>query len=69
MTLAEGSGRLSAERVSAKRKTGRKRKRIHELSRQRPTFGEFCHLYGDARIHPEKFKEYVRTSKAAASAL
>jgi hypothetical protein len=46
-----------------KLKNQRKRKWVHEFSKKRPTFGEFYHLYRDARLHPDKFKDCLRMPK------
>jgi hypothetical protein len=54
---------LLSESISLKLKNRTKRKWVHEFSKQRPTFGEFYHLYRDARVHPEKLKDYLRMSK------
>jgi hypothetical protein len=53
---------LLSERISLKLKNGRQSKWVHEFSNKRLTFGEFYHLYRDARYHPDKFKDYLRMS-------
>ncbi|CAH1988836.1 unnamed protein product [Acanthoscelides obtectus] len=40
-----------------------KRSWVHEINICRKSFGEFYHLYRDARKYPEKFYEYLRMSK------
>jgi hypothetical protein len=54
---------LLSERLSLKMKKRRKRNWVHEFSKQRQSFGEFCHLYRDARVHPDKFKDCFNNIK------
>jgi hypothetical protein len=39
------------------------------LVKKRPTFGEFYHLYRDARVHPDKSIDYLRMSKETSDTL
>ena len=40
-----------------------KRRWVHEFSEERVTFGEFYHLYRDARLYSDKFYDYLRMTK------
>jgi hypothetical protein len=62
MTLSNFSRKLLSKGISLKLKNGRKRKWV---GKQRPTFGEFCSLHKDARVHSNKFKYCLIMSKTA----
>jgi hypothetical protein len=63
LTLSKFSRNLLSEKISLKLKNERKRKWVHEFSKQRLNFGAFYLFYRDARFHPDKFKDYLRMSK------
>jgi hypothetical protein len=50
---------LESANLKLKRRT-KKRKWVHEFNEERKILGEFYHLYRDARLHPDKFHDYLR---------
>jgi hypothetical protein len=50
---------LESANLKLKRRT-KKREWAHEFNEERNRLGEFYHLYRDARLHPDKYHDYLR---------
>jgi hypothetical protein len=59
---------LESANLKLKRRT-KKRKRVHEFNAERNRLGELYHLYRDARLHPNKFHDYVRMTTNTSNTL
>jgi hypothetical protein len=64
MASSKFSSKLLLQNISLKPKISHKR--VHEFNKQRHTFGEFYHLYRDAEVHPDKFKNCLIMSQKTA---
>jgi hypothetical protein len=53
---------LESANLKLKHRT-KKRKWVHEFNEERNRLGEFYQLYRDARLHPDKFHDYLRMTK------
>jgi hypothetical protein len=58
-TVARKMLLLESANLKLERRT-KKRKWVHEFNEERNRLGKFYHLYRDARLHPDKFHDYLR---------
>jgi hypothetical protein len=53
---------LESASLKLKRRT-KNCKWVHEFNEERNRLGKFYHMYRDARLHPDKFHDYLRMTK------